>query len=55
MLRWENVEECQRQAETCRQHSVSEDSSEDRLLWLRLAEAWRGLAKDLVEKARRPH
>jgi len=55
MLRWENVEECQRQAEVCRQRSVGEDTSEDRLLWLTLAEAWKGLAKDLVEEARRPH
>ncbi len=55
MLRWENIEQCQRQAEVCRQHSATEDSEQDRMLWLTLAEAWRELAKNISTEARRPH
>ncbi len=55
MLRYENIEQCQREAEACRQHSATEDSEQDRMLWLTLAEAWRGLAKNITVEARRPH
>ncbi|HZP76519.1 MAG TPA: hypothetical protein VFB45_10285 [Pseudolabrys sp.] len=55
MLRWENVKQCHHEADACRQYSVAEDSADERLLWLRLAEAWEALAKDLVTEAGRPH